>query len=262
MTVDEAKRRISEAFRRLLPGAPAPSLDILPKALTAGKLYEAYVLALLAEKLVHDEHYTLRLVNSHYLCLKSSPGPINRRYPRIEVLRGEQRVAEIWTDVEFLSLSSSYRPLGTAATRSDYHELDILVVDPDLSGRPRHDEIWLAVECKNTEYSKELLKQILGIRRELSLLNDDRDTRFTAWPRATVPAEPPSCLMVYSTRSRSLSFITSYQLIPTGDCDEPKGRASYCDGCRGDGRHHRRPRARRRYWRRAHPRRPGSQRGG
>jgi hypothetical protein len=83
--------------------------------------------------------------------------------------------------------------------KGDYHELDILVVGAGTTGRPRHDQIWLGVECKNTGYEKGLLKEILGIRRELSLLTDWQPTKFARWPRASVRATPPSCLLVYST---------------------------------------------------------------
>jgi len=62
------------------------------------------------------------------------------------------------------------------------------------------------VECKNTGYTKDLLKSILGIRRELSLLRDDQRTRFSKWPRRLVPADPPSCLLVYSTDSAVLDY--------------------------------------------------------
>jgi hypothetical protein len=107
-------------------------------------------------------------------------------------------VAEMWTDIEFISLSYSRRR-GGPPERGEYHELDIAVVEPGLEGRPPHDCIWLAVECKNTGYHKGLLKEILGIRRELSYLQESRSTRFRTWPRATVPAEPASCLVVFST---------------------------------------------------------------
>ena len=62
-----------------------------------------------------------------------------------------------------------------------------------------NDELWLGIECKNTGYQKGLLKEILGIRRELSLLSNSKLTRFRVWPRTTVPADPASCLLVYST---------------------------------------------------------------
>ncbi len=131
--------------------------------------------------------------------LKSSPGPINLAYPHIELNRNGSHVADLWTDVEFLSLSYCTNASSSPPTKGHYHELDLVVVRLGASGRPRCDEIWLGVECKNTTYQKGLLKEILGIRRELSLLRDPTKTPFNTWPQTHVPASPPSCLMVYST---------------------------------------------------------------
>jgi hypothetical protein len=139
------------------------------------------------------------LVNTRFVPLKSSPGPINRSYPFFELRRGGNVLAELWTDVEFTSLSYNQRAAQRPIQRGDYHELDIVVTDPGLTGRPAYSQIWLGVECKNTGYTKGLLKEILGIRRELSFLQNPKTTRFRQWPRSQVPAEPPSCLMVFST---------------------------------------------------------------
>src|ERR1039458_4900943 len=44
-------------------------------------------------------------------------------------------VAELWTDVEFLSLShASCR--SVTLTKDDYHELDLIIVGPGQQGRP------------------------------------------------------------------------------------------------------------------------------
>jgi hypothetical protein len=65
----------------------------------------------------------------------------------------------------------------------------------------------LGVECKNTGYSKDLLRSILGVRRELSYITDrPRPTAFAQWPHATVHANPPSCLLVYSTDPKVKSY--------------------------------------------------------
>ena len=79
-------------------------------------------------------------------------------------------------------------------------------MEPGQQGRPRHDSVWLGVECKNTGYQKGLLKEILGIRRELSLLSDNRSTKFSSWPRSLVPADPASCLLVYSTDADVMDY--------------------------------------------------------
>jgi hypothetical protein len=88
------------------------------------------------------------------------------------------------------------RPCGSSRTR---HTARCSRHGSRIERSPSAHTIWLGVECKNTGYTKNLLKEILGIRRELSLLKSSRSTRFSNWPRSSVPAEPLSCLMVYST---------------------------------------------------------------
>src|SRR5207248_2691578 len=109
-------------------------------------------------------------------------------------------------DVEFVAMSYARRAQGASLSRGDYHELDIVVVPAGIGGRPAHDELWLGVECKNTGYTKDLLRSILGVRRELSLLSHPRATRFSTWPRTAVPADPASCLLVYSSDAAVSSF--------------------------------------------------------
>ena len=167
----------------------------------AGKLYEAHVLSRVVERLVVDERYSLTLVGGTNMQLKSSPGPINRNYPRIELRRAGKCCAELWTDIEFLSLSYGRRG-GSVPTKGDYHELDIVVVEAGTNGRPPCNDIWLGIECKNTGYEKGFLKQILGIRRELSLLSHSQGTKFRSWPRSRVPADPASYLVLYSTDAK------------------------------------------------------------
>ncbi len=198
MTRDEIMRKLQRAFRNYLGVSSSVTKDLVPATVSAGKLYEAHVLSLVVQRLVDDEGFKLTLVGGPKIKLKSAPGPINRNYPHIELSRGGVIEAELWTDVEFLSLSRSMR--NGPLTKGDYHELDILVIEPGQTGRPPHNTIWLGIECKNTTgYEKSLLKEILGIRRELSLLTDDRSTQFRIWPQHRVPATPASCLMVYAT---------------------------------------------------------------
>lgn len=104
--------------------------------------------------------------------------------------------------------------------KGEYHELDIAVVDPDLTGRPRNDRVWLGAECKNTGYHKGLLKEVLGIRRELSLLTDPKQTRFRTWPRAVVPCDPASCLLVYATDSTVKEYSRPGEVFGIDFCHE------------------------------------------
>lgn len=161
----EARARIERTFRSLTTASdPTSYSTLLPTKLASGKLYEAFVLGKIAEKLVQLEGYSLRLINSNHIALKSSPGPVNRNYPRIDVVSGGRTVAELWTDVEFLSMSYCRDRIRSPPGKGDFHELDLLVLDPGVSSYPRHDQIWLGVECKNTGYKKSLLREILAGR--------------------------------------------------------------------------------------------------
>jgi len=107
MTKDEIRDRITFIFGNLFPSAPVQDRNLVPQTLTDGKLYEAYVVTLVAERLSLDEGYQLTLVNSNHLQLKSSHGPINRTYPSIYLRRSGSVAAELWTDIEYLTLSYS-----------------------------------------------------------------------------------------------------------------------------------------------------------
>jgi hypothetical protein len=200
--IAQAKAIISQYGTASLPDANL----LIPDEIGKGKLYEAHVLSKVIQHLALDEGLDIRLQQGGLLKLKSAPGPINRAYPYFRLYRANQPVAELWTDVEFLSLSYSASGAKTPYL-GDYHELDIIVTSIGASGRPRHDQIWLGVECKNTGYGKSLLKEILGIRRELSFYRPNPvRTRFNSWPMSEVKAEPPSCLLIYATDAAVLNY--------------------------------------------------------
>jgi hypothetical protein len=205
MNKAEIRKQLESAFKKHLNIPRKTVTELVPSSITEGKLYEAYVLSKVVAKLVNDEGFSLVLVGGSKLKLKSSPGPINRSYPHIELHRYSTCVAELWTDVEFLALSYS-RLLSLPLTKGSYHELDIVIVDVGSQGRPPHSAVWLGIECKNTAYQKGLLKEILGVRRELSFLTQPIETRFSAWPRSYVPADPPSCLVVFATDAAVLEY--------------------------------------------------------
>ena len=198
MTENEVKKEIDYVLQKYLEGPTSGFGKLAPAVPAAGKLYEAFILSRIVEDLVRRNGYTLTLVGGDKFYFKSGGGPINTDYPRIQLKANGNCVAELWTDIQFLALSCCLRNSGRI-TKGDYHELDVLVVDPGTTGRPRPDSIWLAVECKDTSFQKSVLKEVLGIRRELSLLQEPVATRFPNWPRRVVPAIPPSCLSVYST---------------------------------------------------------------
>jgi hypothetical protein len=160
------------------------------------------VLCDVLQKLRDAEGYDIVLRESNKLVLKTGGGPINPQFPHFEASASGRPSLAIWTDIFFLTLSHHRRGGPTPPVDGDYHELDIVVVPAGTTGRPRHDEVLIGVECKDVGgYDKELLRGILGIRRELSYLQHSRLTSFDHWPRSSVYADPPSCVLVYSTSS-------------------------------------------------------------
>jgi hypothetical protein len=152
MNKAQIKKKLAAAFQTHLNVSSQAAAGLVPAAVTDGNLYQAYVLSQVVEKLATEERFSLVLVGGSKIALKSAPGPINRSYPHIELQRNGTRLAELWTDVEFLSLS--YSQTGMSLTKGDYHELDIMIVDANAANRPPHTAIWLGIECKNTSYQK------------------------------------------------------------------------------------------------------------
>ncbi len=205
VSAQQAKALIDQIFAQYDPALGQPG-SLLPSALTTGKVYEAWVLCEVLRRLHLHEGYTVTLRRSTKITLKSSPGPINASVPCFVLTRAGAAAIEIWTDVEFLALSQARKRGGQPLTRGDYHELDILAVPAGTTGRPAHTSVLIGVECKHTGYTKDLLRSILGVRRELSLLRSSLPTGFITWPRPSVPAYPASCLLVYSTDPRVPTF--------------------------------------------------------
>lgn len=211
MNASTARGSILPLIRRYASTIAHPNYPaMIPGGLVGGKLYEAYVLALLVRDLVQKEGLEVRLTSGKKIQLKSAPGPINRRYPLFELYRGGLRVAELFTDVEFLSLSWIRRGKPMPLSKGDHHELDLVVTVPGLptGSRPRPDQVWLGVECKNRDYAKSLLREILGVRRELSYLVRLQPTHFHSWPATSVPANPPSCLFAVCSDPAIASYNT------------------------------------------------------
>jgi hypothetical protein len=205
---------------RKAAGVPKPSL--LPAEISRGKLYEAWVLCDVLKKLHDIEGYRIVLRHGTKLVLKTGGGPINRSYPHFEAASVGHRSIEIWTDIFFLTLSHNLRGAPPLPRDGDFHELDVVVVPAGTSGRPRHDEVLIGVECKNVAgYEKDLLRGILGIRRELSYLHDPKRTGFQRWPQPTVRADPPSCLLVYSTDSAVEKYNPTGEMFSVDFIHEP-----------------------------------------
>ena len=162
MNIAEAKKQITHLFRQY-NGRVGGSIN----SMTRGRIYELYCLSKVVEEL-HRRNYKIHLVGST-VDFKASPGNIDRSRSYF-IIHGSRGGFELHVDIEVTTLGSSLSR-GENSDRSAYHEIDIVVVDKDSNGRPSHKQLALGVECKaHAIFRKSTLKEILGLRRELSLL--------------------------------------------------------------------------------------------
>lgn len=205
--INKIKRRITDVLKVHAHVSPSRSRGLLKIKDLIGKLYEAEVLATICENLVTQEKLQISLVGHGKLVLKQKGGPINRSFPYFKVWKNGQLFAELFTDIYFNTLSSQRRI--TSGTRNgDYHELDIALISPGVIHQPNPEEIMIAVECKNTGVRKNLIRELLGFRRELSYLASSISTPFTTWPAAQIDADPPSVHMLFINSNYNLRQYT------------------------------------------------------
>ena len=173
-------------YRRLTPTDQG-----LLSALSLGKLYELFVLSELLIDLRHRGFF-IHFVAGPTLKFKASPGKIKLADPHFRLIAPDRTQLGLFVDIEFHTLGKS---ISNTADYSDRHELDIVLVDA-TTDYPNHRNILLAVECKSTaSFEKSIVREALGIRRELSLLTGDVDSRLTrlgGGRPVSVPADPPS----------------------------------------------------------------------
>jgi hypothetical protein len=191
MNKSAAQKAIKSVFKKY-SGIRTSHLSVL-KALSSGKLYELYVLGRVLEELRH-RGFKITFVGTT-IQFKSAPGKIDPTSPHFEVFAPSSKVPDfkVFTDIEFKTFGS--RPTHNVGA-SSYHEIDIAVVTADASDRPRYDQIALGVECKAfAKFRKSIVKEALGIRRELGLLVEKKASMLSLFPgvqQELVPADPPS----------------------------------------------------------------------
>jgi len=186
-----ARKQIENIFKKYnhLPKGGGGQLA----GITGGKLYELYVLSHVVERL-HKWGFSLKFIGNT-LKFKASPGKIKLSDPHFEITPphpNSQKSLWLFVDIEFETLGT---PRVKAKDKSRHHEIDIVVVDVD-HGNPSFKNIFLGVECKAVaKFRKGILKEVLGIRRELSLLSDPARSLLSALTTThlkAVPADPPS----------------------------------------------------------------------
>jgi hypothetical protein len=193
-------RRVFSRYKKAQPGDKN-----LLGALKDGKLYELYVLSCLVEDLTR-RGFSLAFSGTT-LKFKASPGRLKVTDPHFDVIAPGSSVADLWifVDIEFETLGSRQVP---ASDNSCRHELDIVVV-ATRTGYPSYDEIALGIECKAVaNFEKGLIKEVLGVRRELSFFRNARPSRLTmaGGYRVDVPADPPSEFWLAFLDAKGLNY--------------------------------------------------------
>lgn len=195
LTIQQAKAKIDailNGYAQATTGSPVGILGTL----TPGKVYEAWVLVEVLKHLNTNEGLAVQMTVGTMVVLNSTPQPINPVYTHFQ-LSGGQQPMELWTDVEFTTQSFAQKQQPGPPQYADKHELDLVVVPSGTTGHPLPDQVLLGVEAKHTPYRKSMLRELLGVRRELSLLAGPTGTAFNTWPAASLPADPASCLLAY-----------------------------------------------------------------
>lgn len=188
MDKSQAIDAIISVFRRYRRLTPTDQGFVA--ALRQGKLYELYVLSELLIDL-RRRGFSVRF-SGQTLKFKQAAGKIKVTDPHFQLTAPDRTCLWLFVDIEFHTLG---KLISNTTDRSGRHELDIVLVDatPDY---PDPRNILLAVECKSgAHFRKSIVKEVLGIRRELSLLARDVRSRLTccgARRPILVPARPAS----------------------------------------------------------------------
>ena len=175
MTLDQAKAK--KAISNFFNTHKACMKATLAQS-TGGKIYELYCLARTLEWLRTTYGVSVQLTNGNVVNFKASPGNIDRSRSYFVVAK-HGKLFELHTDIQVQTLGASN--IAGWVGKSGYHEIDLVLIDPDVpdGDMPRHSDVTLGVECKsNAKFEKGIVKQVLGIRRELSLLSHPVPSRL------------------------------------------------------------------------------------
>jgi hypothetical protein len=201
------KKRITSILEKNTGISPSRIEKLLPLKSLQGKLYEADVLATVCENLVTKEKLQIKLINGTKLMLKQKGSPVNRAYPFLLISKNNSIFAELWTDIYFNTMSYSLNGSPRNMNNGDYHEIDIALLTPNINGFPKHTDILLAIECKNTSLKKSIIRELLGFRRELSFYYEHSNkTNFDSWPASSIYAQPNSVHMLYCSDKEIIRY--------------------------------------------------------
>ncbi|MQT13442.1 hypothetical protein [Segnochrobactrum spirostomi] len=190
MDVHEAEKDILNIFSKY-GAAWSKHKTPLPSTLTRGKLYELYVLGIVLQEL-HNRGCNITF-KGRSLLFKAAPGKLKLSDPHFVVETPNGDTLWLFVDIEFNTLGQE---LSRATDRSRRHELDIVLVD-EINDYPSYRDVWFGAECKaHSNFRKSIIKEVLGVRRELSgrdrkCQKYSRLTQSGTSPQVSVYASPP-----------------------------------------------------------------------
>lgn len=198
------KKKLRDAFRRHLGVDRLTASHLLFSATLQEKAYELNALIELMSRLkAMRPTLSFTLVHGTSLVFRAKGGPIDRaKWPHVRIDDYRGTVGEIWVDIECLAISAGLEAKAlTGHIYGKCHELDIVLVVPNTDHRPLPDEVLLGVEAKHRAFNKSLLKELLGVRREMTMRARQSNTlsarQWFIWWARSLPAQPPSGLVAF-----------------------------------------------------------------
>lgn len=186
--------------------APPPGAVVLVNPKTQGTLYELWTLSRIVRCLRLLEALQIALVGGNNIHFRVKGGTVNRHRSMFEVRKQGTLIGELMTNVQFLTMSYRERKRRNLPPAkppySNYHELDIAMLSPGIphARRPRHDQVIFGAECKDRSMSKEFVRNMLGLRRELSMYRGTPafpNPKLAVFPRRRYSNLPASAVMLY-----------------------------------------------------------------
>lgn len=204
-----ASSALLKLVERLIAKATSAPAKTHLQALSEDKLFEVFALAkfLGVYKRVSNGGSVIHVppavkgAKSSNVVVAGGPASRNRkRFSHFELIDGSSRaIAEAWVSLEVHTLSWDVGGRVTPVPLAARHELDVAIVDPGMTSYPNHDEIQVAVSCKNQSSTpKEQVREALGLRRETAYLDSNQWSR-APWLKAHVPSFPASPLFLISS---------------------------------------------------------------
>jgi hypothetical protein len=206
--VKKAPPEMAEMIETLLKMASsAPTYTLVGQA-TEAKLYEIVVLA----EILGAYPGTVRVVSpggAHIFRLAGAPSKATKAtYTHFELIDASGRIEhEVWLSVEMKTLSWAYSG-ATSAGLATQHEIDVGVFSAPLppTSYPTFDQLHAGLSCKHMGAAKVHVRELLGMRRETALLDDQQPAQAPWLGIAHVPAKPPSTMHLVSSSPAVIEY--------------------------------------------------------